>query len=62
MMDYDRILVLSEGQIVEFDSPMKLLDVRGGVFREMCKKSADWPMFLRMIGKSANKLGDCAPE
>jgi ABC-type multidrug transport system ATPase subunit len=54
VMDYDRIMVLDKGHIVEFDTPANLLNIRGGVFREMCRKSAEWPTFLKMVGvKSA---------
>ena len=44
IIDYDRIMVLgSEGRILEFDAPSKLLANATGVFTEMCKRSADWP-------------------
>jgi len=49
IVDYDRILVLDAGQIVEFDDPRVLLMKPGGMFREMCKKSADWPLFTSLI-------------
>jgi ABC-type multidrug transport system fused ATPase/permease subunit len=49
IVDYDRILVLDAGQIVEFDDPRVLLMKPGGMFREMCKKSADWPLFASLI-------------
>jgi ABC-type multidrug transport system fused ATPase/permease subunit len=42
-MDYDRILVLDNGEIIEFDTPGALLNIPQGAFREMCRKSADWP-------------------
>lgn len=58
MIDYDRILVLDKGHVVEFDTPVNLLGVRGGVFREMCKKSADWALFLRMVGMNGDKCRD----
>ncbi|KIY50417.1 hypothetical protein FISHEDRAFT_64655 [Fistulina hepatica ATCC 64428] len=45
IVDYDRILVLDNGAIVEFDAPAKLLSKVGGTFREMCRKSPDWPTF-----------------
>ena len=48
VMDYDRILVLDEGRIVEFDAPWVLLQTPNGAFREMCRKSADWALFLQM--------------
>ena len=40
--DYDRILVLGEGRILEFDTPASLLRRPGGAFRSMCERSADW--------------------
>ena len=48
VMDYDRILVLDEGRIVEFDTPWVLLQTPNSAFREMCRDSADWPLFLQM--------------
>ncbi|KAJ3287921.1 hypothetical protein HK104_008405 [Borealophlyctis nickersoniae] len=35
VMDYDRILVLSAGKVVEFDTPLNLLASSGGVFAQM---------------------------
>jgi ABC-type multidrug transport system fused ATPase/permease subunit len=49
IIDYDRILVLDAGQIAEFDEPRVLLAKPGGMFREMCKKSADWPIFASLM-------------
>ena len=48
VMDYDRILVLDEGRIVEFDTPWVLMQTPNSAFRAMCQNSADWPMFLQM--------------
>ncbi|KIJ32692.1 hypothetical protein M422DRAFT_52742 [Sphaerobolus stellatus SS14] len=43
IIDYDRVMVLgSEGRILEFDEPGKLLANPEGVFTEMCRQSADW--------------------
>lgn len=55
-MDYDRIMVLENGRIVEFDTPANLLNIHGGVFREMCRKSTEWPTFLRMVGINSNEV------
>jgi ABC-type multidrug transport system fused ATPase/permease subunit len=49
IIDYDRILVLDAGEIVEFDKPKVLLAKVGGAFREMCRKSADWPQLFASI-------------
>ncbi|KAJ7170194.1 pleiotropic drug resistance ABC transporter [Mycena filopes] len=45
ILDYDRVLVLDNGELLEFDSPKALLSKSGGAFREMCRKSPDWPLF-----------------
>ncbi|KAF6814746.1 ABC bile acid transporter [Colletotrichum plurivorum] len=39
--DFDRILVLSDGAVAEFDSPKELWDKEGGVFRGMCEESGE---------------------
>jgi ABC-type multidrug transport system fused ATPase/permease subunit len=49
VLDYDRILVLDEGRIVEFDTPWVLMQTPNSAFREMCRNSADWPLFLQML-------------
>jgi ABC-type multidrug transport system fused ATPase/permease subunit len=48
VIDYDRILVLDEGRILEFDEPKTLLR-KGGPFREMCRKSMDWPLLVQLM-------------
>jgi len=35
---YDRVLVMSAGEIAEFDTPENLF-LQGGAFAEMCEKS-----------------------
>jgi ABC-type multidrug transport system fused ATPase/permease subunit len=49
IMDYDRILVLGFGEIVEFGPPRELLGKQGGAFREMCRKNADWGLLKRAL-------------
>ncbi|KAI0359724.1 P-loop containing nucleoside triphosphate hydrolase protein [Trametes cingulata] len=41
VLDYDRIMVLGAGEILEFDTPSVLLKKPGSVFREMCRASTD---------------------
>ncbi|CAK5280326.1 unnamed protein product [Mycena citricolor] len=50
IIDYDRILVLADGQLVEFGTPQDLLRSQGGLFRDMCRKSPDWPLFASIAG------------
>ncbi|KAF5368585.1 hypothetical protein D9758_002189 [Tetrapyrgos nigripes] len=47
VVDYDRILVLDDGQIAEFGTPKDLL--KGGLFYEMCRRSPDWPLFASIV-------------
>ncbi|XP_062598166.1 multidrug resistance-associated protein 1-like, partial [Saccostrea cucullata] len=37
VMDYDRIMVMDKGLIVEFGAPQKLLEDKSGVFYKMAK-------------------------
>ena len=39
IMDSDRIIVMEEGKIVEFDTPNVLLENENGIFFEMVKKN-----------------------
>ncbi|KAF8890914.1 multidrug resistance-associated ABC transporter [Infundibulicybe gibba] len=42
VIDYDRLIVLDKGQIVEFDTPLTLIQKEGGIFRDMCLKSGSF--------------------
>ena len=42
MIDYDRLLVLDKGELVEFDTPWNLIRKEGGIFRNMCLKSGNF--------------------
>lgn len=37
VMDSDKILVMNFGRVEEFDTPLNLLDVEGGIFADMVK-------------------------
>ncbi|RLV95999.1 Oligomycin resistance ATP-dependent permease YOR1 [Spathaspora sp. JA1] len=39
IVGYDRIIVMDKGQVKEFESPWKLFNTPGSLFREMCDKS-----------------------
>ncbi|KAI9013950.1 P-loop containing nucleoside triphosphate hydrolase protein [Phycomyces nitens] len=44
--DYDRILVLDHGKVVEYDTPYKLMIREGGVFQSMCNRSGEYAELL----------------
>jgi ABC-type multidrug transport system fused ATPase/permease subunit len=48
VIEYDRILVLDQGRIVEFDTPRRLLEQEDGWFARMCRGSADWEELKKM--------------
>ncbi|EIW82695.1 multidrug resistance-associated ABC transporter [Coniophora puteana RWD-64-598 SS2] len=39
IIDYDRLVVLDNGEIAEFDTPLNLIQKENGIFRTMCLKS-----------------------
>lgn len=39
IIDYDKILVLEEGKMIEFDSPAVLKGKTGSTFADLCEKS-----------------------
>lgn len=41
VMDSDRVLVLDDGRIAEFDSPKALLQKKDGIFKSMVDKSRE---------------------
>ncbi|KAJ2657885.1 hypothetical protein IWW48_004283 [Coemansia sp. RSA 1200] len=42
IIDYDRVLVLDNGRVAEFDTPHNLLQKEDGIFRSMCKESGEY--------------------
>lgn len=54
IIDYDRVLVLDQGSVAEYDTPYNLL-VNGagkGVFKSMCEKSGENEVLLKMATKA----------
>ncbi|KAJ2787455.1 Transporter of the ATP-binding cassette (ABC) [Coemansia interrupta] len=42
IVDYDKVLVLDQGQVVEYDTPYNLLRKSDGLFKHMCMKSGEY--------------------
>lgn len=38
IVNYDRVLVMDDGQVAEYDTPLALFDQRG-IFHSMCERS-----------------------
>ena len=54
IVDYDKVLVLDKGQIVEYGHPWELIRKAGGSFRGMCEMSGDFAT-LAAAAKKAYK-------
>ncbi|KAI8387430.1 P-loop containing nucleoside triphosphate hydrolase protein [Blakeslea trispora] len=59
VIEYDRILVLDQGQIVEFDSPLTLISDTESVFYKMCRNSGEFES-LFALAKSKHELVDAS--
>jgi ABC-type multidrug transport system fused ATPase/permease subunit len=54
IVDYDKVLVLDRGRVVEFGEPWDLMEREGGMFAGMCQESGDAGA-LRDIAKRAKE-------
>lgn len=52
--DFDRILVLGEGKVLEFDEPRKLMRRKGGVFRDMVETSGERAELEQIINSGSS--------
>ncbi|KAJ3251482.1 hypothetical protein HK103_002386 [Boothiomyces macroporosus] len=49
VIDYDKVLVLDKGQVLEYGSPLDLIqDSKVGVFRSMCEETGEFEELLEM--------------
>ncbi|RKO93073.1 P-loop containing nucleoside triphosphate hydrolase protein, partial [Blyttiomyces helicus] len=53
--DYDRILVLDHGRLVESGTPWDLLQLEDGWFRKMCAETADYPLLLELARNASRR-------
>ena len=52
IIDYDKVLVLDKGEVVEFDDPYELIKKEGGSFRSMCETSGDFDTLMSLAKKA----------
>jgi len=60
IIDYDRLIVLDQGKVAEFDTPWNLISKEGGIFRTMCLKSGTFNE-LEKAAKETAKTKAMAP-
>ncbi|WVW80972.1 hypothetical protein I302_102963 [Kwoniella bestiolae CBS 10118] len=51
VIDYDRLLVLSDGKVAEFDTPINLLRKDDSLFKSLCEKSGKYKELYRAAEK-----------
>ena len=54
IIDYDKVLVLDKGEVVEFGDPFDLISADGGAFRSMCEMTGEIDVLLRDAKKAYN--------
>lgn len=57
VIDYDRLIVLDDGRIAEFDTPWNLIQKEGGIFRGMCQKSGTFSELEQAAKEQAERHG-----
>ena len=55
IIDYDKVLVLDKGRVIEYDAPWELIAREGGIFRGMCEMSGDLESLTDGANKAAQK-------
>jgi ABC-type multidrug transport system fused ATPase/permease subunit len=52
IVDYDKVLVLDKGEIVEYAHPWELMRKKDGLFRSMCDMSGDYDVLAKAAKKA----------
>lgn len=52
IVDYDKVLVLDRGEVVEYAHPWELMRKKDGVFRSMCDMSGDYEVLAKAAKKA----------
>lgn len=52
IIDYDKVLVLDKGEVVEYADPWELIQKENGAFRGMCQMSGDFDTLIDLASKA----------
>ena len=52
IIDYDKVLVLDKGEVIEFEQPWDLLKKEGGMFKGMCEMTGEMDSLLKLAKKA----------
>ena len=55
IIDYDKVLVLDKGKVIEYDAPWELISRERGIFRGMCEMSGDLEALTKVANEAAQK-------
>ncbi|KAI4203953.1 MAG: hypothetical protein LQ348_001366 [Seirophora lacunosa] len=55
IIDYDKVLVLDKGKLMEYGAPWELISQDGGIFRGMCEMSGDLDTLTEEANKASKK-------
>lgn len=55
IVDYDKVLVLDKGEVVEYDAPWELLSKENSTFRGMCEMSGDLDILVDAAKQAERK-------
>ncbi|KAJ2506801.1 hypothetical protein H4217_008946 [Coemansia sp. RSA 1939] len=47
VLDYDKVLVLDNGRVAEYDTPHNLLQIKDGIFRSMCEEAGEYKRMIK---------------
>ncbi|CAG8798083.1 2619_t:CDS:2, partial [Racocetra fulgida] len=56
VMDFDKMLVMDDGNVVEFDIPYLLMQKPNGWFRGMCEKSGEFTELMKIAKQKYEEI------
>ncbi|KAK5816086.1 YHL035Cp-like protein [Linnemannia elongata] len=56
IIDFDRVIVMDHGSIVQMDTPEKLIVKEGGDFRTVCRRPGGFELLLELVSQGPEEL------